>query len=161
MTRFAVIAEAIEGAAERFASATTAACIARTVPALRQFGTLTEWLVHSLNLLTGQTDVKGVWADTAYRSKKNEAWLEAHGRVTRIHRKKPKGKSIPERTRKANSVKSTVRAFVKHVFAQQKSHMGLFIRTIGLKRAETKINLVNLAYNMQRLIFHERLAATG
>lgn len=39
--------------------------------------------------------------------------------------------------------------------------MGLFIRTIGIKRAEAKITLVNLAYNMKRLIFHERRAATG
>lgn len=40
--------------------------------------------------------------------------------------------------------------------------MGLFIGIIGLKRAETKIMLANLAYNynMQRLIFHERRAAT-
>ena len=37
--------------------------------------------------------------------------------------------------------------------------MGLFIRTIGLKRAEAKIGLDNLAYNFQRLIFHERRAA--
>jgi hypothetical protein len=39
--------------------------------------------------------------------------------------------------------------------------MGLFIRTIGIKRAQTKIMLTNLAYNMQRLIFHERRLATG
>lgn len=51
--------EAIEEAAERFATAKTAACIARTGPAIGQFGTLTEWLVHALNLLTGRTDVKG------------------------------------------------------------------------------------------------------
>lgn len=112
-------------------------------------------------VVTSDNTASDVWADTAYRSKKNEAWLEAHGRVSRIHRKKPKGKPMPERTRKANSVKSKVRAFVEHVFAQQKSHMGLFIRTIGLKRAEAKITLVNLVYNMQRLIFHERRAATG
>lgn len=49
----------VEDAAERFASAKTAASIARTGPALGQFGTLTEWLVHTLNLLTGRTDVKG------------------------------------------------------------------------------------------------------
>jgi len=68
---------------------------------------------------------------------------------------------MAERTRKANSVKSKVRARVEHVFAQQKAHMGLFIRTIGLKRAEAKITLANLAYNMNRLIFHERRKATG
>jgi len=39
--------------------------------------------------------------------------------------------------------------------------MGLFIRTIGIKRAEAKITLANLAYNMNRLIFHERRAAMG
>ena len=37
--------------------------------------------------------------------------------------------------------------------------MGLFVRTIGLKRLEAKIALANLAYNFQRLIFHERRAA--
>ena len=68
---------------------------------------------------------------------------------------------MPDRTRKANSVKSKVRAFVEHVFALQKAHMGLYIRTIGIKRAETKIMLVNLAYSMQRLIFHKRRVATG
>lgn len=51
--------EAIEDAAERFSSAGTAACIARTGPALGRFGALTEWLVHALNLLTGRTDVRG------------------------------------------------------------------------------------------------------
>jgi len=62
-----------------------------------------------------------VWADTAYRS-------------------------MAERTRKANSIKSKVRARVEHVFAQQKADMVLFIRTIGLKRAESKIILANLAF---------------
>ena len=66
-----------------------------------------------------------------------------------------------EHVRRGNATKSKVRAHVEHVFAQQKAVMGLFIRTIGIKRAEAKITLVNLAYNMNRLIFHERRAATG
>lgn len=44
-----------------------------------------------------------VWADTAYRSAKNEAFLRDNGFVSRIHRKKPKGKPMPERTRIANA----------------------------------------------------------
>jgi len=64
---------------------------------------------------------------------------------------------MPERTARANAAKSKVRARVEHVFAQQRDKMGLFIRTIGLNRAEAKITLANLAYNMHRLIFHERL----
>jgi hypothetical protein len=81
--------------------------------------------------------------------------------VSRIHRKKPKGQPRSQALRAANRAKSKIRARVEHVFAQQKAHMGLFIRTIGIKRAQTKIMLANLVYNMQRLIFHERRLATG
>lgn len=102
-----------------------------------------------------------VWADTAYRSKKNEAWLRRNGRTSQIHRRKPTGRPMPERTSKANGKKSKVRALVEHVFAHEKHHMGLFIRTIGIKRAEAKITLANLAYNIKRLLFHERRAAAG
>jgi IS5 family transposase len=100
-------------------------------------------------------------ADTAYRSQANEKWLRRQGRVSRIHRKKPRGKPMPQWAAKANAAKSKVRARVEHVFAQQKDKMGLFIRTIGLKRAAAKITLADLAYKMSRLIFHERQAATG
>ena len=68
---------------------------------------------------------------------------------------------MPDHVRRGNSTKPKVRARVEHVFAQQKAKMGLFIRTIGIKRAEAKITLANLAYNMNRLIFHERRAAMG
>jgi len=54
---------------------------------------------------------------------------------------------------------AAVRARVEHVFARQKDQMGLFIRTIGIARAETKITLAHLAYNIDRLIFHERRPA--
>jgi IS5 family transposase len=102
-----------------------------------------------------------VWADTAYRSKANEAWLDRNMLTSRIHRRKPTGKPMLEATSRANGRKSTVRARVEHVFAHQKNRFGLFIRTIGLARAEAKLTLANLAYNMDRLIFHERRNAAG
>lgn len=91
-----------------------------------------------------------VWADTAYRSKANEAFLEISGKVSRIHHKKPKGRPMAERTRKANACKSKVRSRVKHPFAHQKGPMGLVIRTIGIARAKAAITLANMAYNMKR-----------
>ena len=94
-----------------------------------------------------------VWADTAYRSKANGKFLANRLLRSQIHRKKPKGKPIPRRIARANNRKSKVRAAVEHVFAQQKGPMGLFIRTIGIARARTKIGLANLTYNMQRLIW--------
>ncbi len=110
-------------------------------------------------LVTTDNLAAGVWADTAYRSKANEAWLAGKGRVSHVHRKKPKGRAMSRATARANARKSAVRARVEHVFAHQKDRMGLFARTIGLNWAEAKIGLANLAYNFQRLIFHERRAA--
>lgn len=85
--------------------------------------------------------------------------MEKQGFVSRVHRKKPKGRLMPETTRRANNMKSKVRSRVEHVFAEQKSRMGLFIRTIGIARATTKIGMANLAYNIKRLIYLERIAA--
>ena len=68
---------------------------------------------------------------------------------------------MPRRATRANARKSAVRAAVEHVFARQKGPMGLFIRTIGLARARTKIGLANLLYNMQRMVWlTERIAPT-
>ena len=113
------------------------------------------------DVVTSDNTASDVWADTAYRSRSNEKWLCSMGRVSRIHRRKPQGRSMPAHIRQGNAAKSKVRARVEHVFAHQKDKMGLFIRTIGIKRAEAKITLANLTYNMNRLIFHERRAATG
>ena len=113
------------------------------------------------DVVTNDNTASDVWADRAYSSQANEKWLKRQSRVSRIHRKKSRGRLMPERTAKANGVKSKVRARVEHVFAQWKDKMGLFIRTIGIERAEAKITLANLAYNLNRLIFHERRAAMG
>ena len=113
------------------------------------------------HVVTTENTSSDVWADTAYRSQRNETWLAGKMLTSRIHRKKPRGKPMPKTTARANAKKSSIRARVEHVFAQQKNRYGLFIRTIGLKRAEAKLTLANLAYNMDRLIFHERRAATG
>ena len=56
---------------------------------------------------------------------------------------------------KGNSTKSKIRAKVEDVFAVLKDQMNLFIRTIGLKRAEMKMGLAHLAYNLKRLVFWE------
>lgn len=59
-----------------------------------------------------------VWADTAYCSRANERLLAGRLMRSQIHRKKPKGKSIPRRVARANARKSAVRSAVEHVFAR-------------------------------------------
>jgi len=106
---------------------------------------------------TGST----VWADTAYRSKKNEAWLDKNGFVSDIHQKKPKGRPMSEATARANGRRSKIRSHIEHVFAHQKARMGLFVRTIGIARATMKIGMANLAYNITRYVWHEKKEAAA
>lgn len=139
----------------------------------RRFGFIREMAVTSASAADGRllrqvvqvvsADNTGseVWADSAYRSKRNEKWLSDRMLTSRIHRRKPKGKPMPSAIAWANAAKSSIRAHVEHVFAHQKNRFGLFIRTIGLARAEAKLTLCNLAYNFNRLIFHERRESMG
>ena len=103
-----------------------------------------------------RTDIlaTGVWADTAYRSAKNEAMLSKRGLSSHIHRRKPRGKPMPKHIKRGNTTRSKVRACVEHVFADQKQRMSMAVTTIGLARATLKIGLVNIAYNMRRLVYH-------
>ena len=91
-----------------------------------------------------------VWGDTAYRSAANEEWLARHGRRSRIHHKKPRGKPMPAHMARSNRTKSRIRAKVEHVFAEQKERMGLFIRTIGIARVGAMITPTEMAYDMKR-----------
>jgi IS5 family transposase len=136
----------------------------------RRFGFIREAVVTSasgpdgrqLNRLVSRENTGSeVWADSAYRSRKNEKWLDDRMLTSRIHRRKPTGKPMPRATAQANAKKSSIRAAVEHVFGHQKTRFGLFIRTIGIARAEAKLTLANIAYNMDRLIFHERRMTTG
>jgi IS5 family transposase len=107
-------------------------------------------------LIDPNNTASDVWADSAYRSAENERFLEGLGRVSRIHRRKLKGKTMPRRTARANAKKSAVRAHVEHPFAQQKGPMGLVIRTIGLVRATATVTLANMAYNMKQWCWLDR-----
>jgi len=110
-------------------------------------------------LLDKSNTARAVWADTAYRSKANEEFLEKNGFVSRIHRKKPPGRPMPDTTQRANAIKSKVRSGVEHIFAVQKDKMELFIRTMGIARATIKIGMANLLYNLKRFVYLDRLAA--
>ena len=106
---------------------------------------------------------RDLWADSAYRSQANEKELAALGLRSHVHRKGhlPKaGRS--EAQKRANTRKSKVRVRGEHVFGSMTSEQGsLYFRVIGLARTATKIGLMNLVYNMRRLVQIDKLRAPG
>ncbi|MFK4064143.1 IS5 family transposase [Brucella anthropi] len=136
----------------------------------RAHGFIRGWAVTSAaahdgaqlrNVVSKDNTASTVWADSAYRSKSNEEWLEKNGLKSDIHQRKPKGKPMSEAMSRANGRRSKIRSAVEHVFARQKDKMKLFIRTIGINRARVKIGIANIAYNMLRYVFHERRRVTA
>lgn len=97
----------------------------------------------------------GVWADAAYRSKKNDAFLARGMFTSNIHQKRLPRQALPERIAKANAKRSKVRAAVEHVFAGQKHRMDVIVRT------RIKIRMANLVYNFQRLAWLEGSTASA
>ncbi|EIZ82174.1 transposase IS4 family protein [Methylobacterium sp. GXF4] len=107
------------------------------------------------NVLDPANTASDVWADTAYRSKINEAHLAKHGRRSKIHFRRQPGHDLTPSQRKASRSRSKVRSGVETMVAARKHRFGLFVRTIGLARARTKIGLANLAYNLKRFLWIE------
>lgn len=101
-----------------------------------------------------------VWADSAYRSAEIEAKLEAKGYKSRVHRRARRNRPLSRREQAGNTTRSRMRARVEHVFGHQHTSMGgTIVRTIGIVRARAKIGLMNLVYNISRLVHLERVAA--
>ena len=104
-------------------------------------------------LLDEKNPDKKVWADKAYRSDEIENLLIRKGYESRIHYKPRKGLWISEEHKRWNHRFSKIRARVEHVFGfMQNSMQGLFIKSIGLARANVVIGLNNLTYNLCRYV---------
>jgi len=128
--------------------------------------TVTDAAVHDSQTLEALLDLHNtasdVWADTAYRAKENEEKLAEKGLRSRIHRRASRGKPLSQRAQEANRTRSKVRARVEHVFGHQHTSMGgKIVRTIGIVRARFKIGMMNLGYNIRRLVQLERMAAAS
>src|SRR6266404_1947436 len=124
----------------------------------------TDAAVHDSQKLDDVLDFsntgKEVWADSAYRSVQIEAGLKEKGLQSRIHRRAARNRPLSERQKSANTTRSKVRARVEHVFGHQQGSMGgKIVRTIGIVRARFKIGMMNLGYNIRRLVQLERVAA--
>lgn len=121
---------------------------------------VTEASVHDsqvFDVLLDQTvdengEKRAVYADSAYRSQEQEAKLLENKIQSQICEKGAKNNPLTEEQKQSNRTKSKVRARVEHIFGAQAAMGGHFVRTIGLARAKVKIGMMNLVYNMVRLV---------
>jgi tetrahydromethanopterin S-methyltransferase subunit G len=77
----------------------------------------------------------------------------------KTHERPYKNKPLTEIQIQNNNKKSKTRVRVEHVFASIKQRAEKkIIRTIGIERAEVKIGLRNLLYNIERFVYYQEKA---
>ena len=89
--------------------------------------------------------------DSAYKSAETDEYMESFGIDNQVHEKGNRGAALTETQCRHNRQKSKIRALVEHVFGFMENSMnGIYLRTIGMKRAKCVIGLANLVYNLCR-----------
>ena len=118
--------------------------------------TVTDASVHDsqvVDILTHSKDKQeDFYADSAYRSAEIELLLKEKNYTSMVHEKGYKNKVLIDFQKASNKVKSKRRVRVEHIFGFIETSMnGSFLRSIGKKRIDGQIGLVNLVYNMCRI----------
>lgn len=118
--------------------------------------TVTDASVHDSQALASLLDKEQdsgqtLHADSAYHGQGEV--VDQVEMKDQIHEKGFRNNPLSESQKASNKEKSSVRARVEHVFGFMENSMGsMFYRKIGKKRAETVIGLMNLTYNMFRML---------
>ena len=99
-----------------------------------------------------KNEAKSVYADSAYMSEDHRAELQKRGLRNRIHEKGYKNKPLTEKQKNRNKVLSKTRVRIEHIFGRMSQCGADLIRSIGIRRARMRIGLINLTYNMNRLV---------
>ena len=119
--------------------------------------TVTDASVHDSQVteeLLDETD-KGedFYADSAYSGEPQEKVIAAKQMNNRVCEKGYRNRPLTEEQKANNREKSRVRSRVEHIFGFMEMSMnGMYINSIGIKRATAIIGLMNLTYNMFRKI---------
>lgn len=102
-------------------------------------------------LLTDGDRGQPLYADSAYMGEELQKMYVQKGMNSQVHEKGYKNKPLTEKQKENNKKKSKVRARVEHVFGFVENSMnGSIVRTIGIVRAQAKIGMMNLSYNISR-----------
>jgi IS5 family transposase len=111
--------------------------------------------VHDSQELKNLVDKKdkALYGDSAYTGEEVQSCISKKTK-NRIHEKGYRDHPLTKTQIKNNTAKSRIRARVEHVFGTMTNSMGgIFVRSIGIIRAEGNIALMNLTYNIKRYTF--------
>lgn len=90
-------------------------------------------------------------ADSAYTGEDQEKVIEKYEMNNKVHEKGYRNKSLTVEQKANNRKKSKTRARVEHVYGfMEQSMNGLMLKSVGIKRANGIIGLINLTYNIFR-----------
>jgi IS5 family transposase len=104
-------------------------------------------------LITEKEAGQDLYGDSAYKGEPQDKIYREKNVMPKINEKGYRNKPLTDEQKSNNRAKSKIRARVEHVFGFIENSMrGSFIRTIGMKRAKVKICLMNLTYNLFRLV---------
>lgn len=105
------------------------------------------------NLLDENDKGEDFYADSAYTGENQEKIIKEKEMNNLVHEKGTRGKPLNEEQKKSNQQKSKTRARVEHIFGFMEMSMnGMYINSIGIKRAKGIVGLMNLTYNFFRKI---------
>lgn len=107
-------------------------------------------------------DSSYVWRDSAYRILTNKGALKKKNLNSKVHERVCHNNLPSDGQEANNTTKSKTRVCVEYVFGYRAtSAAGIFIHTIGLAKAEVKVTLKNVTYNIQRFVFLESKRLAG
>ena len=97
-------------------------------------------------------DTHEIYADKAYDTKTNQAWLHERGIQSRILKKGAHHIKLSRRDVKMNHKKGLVRRNIERIFAHLKQWQGYRrVRYLGLAKNQLELTLKAVAYNLKRL----------
>lgn len=114
--------------------------------------------IHDSEMLDQLLDKKedggqNVYADSAYRSEALEEICRKKNIESHIHEKGYRNKPLTKRQQQRNKKKSKTRARVEHIFGFITNSMNeMYLRYRNFARNKTGIGLMNLTYNLFRLV---------
>jgi len=118
---------------------------------------VTDASVHDSQVTEALLDEKDkgedFYADSAYSGAPQEKIIEGKEMNNKVCEKGARNRPLTDEQKANNREKSRVRSRVEHIFGFMEMSMnGMYIHSIGLKRATAMIGLMNLTYNMYRKI---------